>query len=87
MLTLCEEQYSTLLKMGSFKDLDITVSIDSAKAHTVLMSEEDYEIFLTRHDPSSQAKQDFEKQYNVKICPDSKSSCYLALSSYYRQQY
>ena len=72
MLSLSEDQYKTLAAIGSFKGLEIKVSVGSDKSHTVIMSEEDYTTFLTRHSSSTVSDEEAGKQFNISICPDSK---------------
>ena len=69
---LAEDQYKTLVSIGSFKNLEIKVSVGSDRSHTVIMSKEDYNTFLTRHSGSGGSNEDAGKQFNISICPESK---------------
>lgn len=72
VLDLAEEQYKTLRDIGSFKDLDIKVSVGPDKRHTVVMNKEDYMVFLGRHCHTFSSDKELEKQFNVSIDPESK---------------
>ena len=48
------------------------MSVGSDKTHTVIMSKEDYLIFLDRHTNTSVSDEDAGKQFNISICPESK---------------
>ena len=49
----------------------------SDKTHTVIMSKEDYLIFLDRHTNTAVSDEDAGKRFNISICPESKSHAQL----------